>query len=403
MRKALKTAAGVLGISMLLAGCTGCNSHSWYEQLSQQTVQSKLNTASVLSNEELYERAQKEIASGSVLDFYSVTSTAESVVENFEKVYPRLAGKLHFHEIDDVETYDVLTTEIQDGDKSVDMMLTQNGADLKTKLLNTGLAYQYFPQMDLEQIEESYQLPAVVCMVNTLFVCNNSEGNTEVTNIWQLTEKEWKGKIYFKHPLDETENMNFFVMLTSPQWSKQISESYKAYYGKTWNHAGTYQSAAYEWIDLFLKNCDFTHGSNSQICLDVADADEKVMGFFVYNKIRKLDQEQTDKLDVLAYEADIDCFSGYLYAIYATVASTTDCPYTCALFINYLLSNEGFSGDGSWNQYAGYYSANLAVHKPDELTDRDFSFWEQNLVIEDSDFIEDNVEQVHQFVEECLE
>lgn len=399
MKKSLKRAAGILGICMLLSGCS---QKSWYKQLSQQTVRSKLNTASVLSNEELYQRAKKEIASGSVLDFYSVTSTAELAVKNFEKAYPKLKGKLIFHKIDDVETYDVLTTEIQNDGKSVDMMLTQNGADLNTKLLKTGLAYQYFPQMDLEQIEENYRLPAVICMINTLFICNNSEDNAEVTNIWQLTEKEWKGKIYFKHPLNETENMNFFVMLTSPKWSKKISEAYQSYCGKTWNHAGTYQSAAYEWIDLFLKNCDFNHGANSQICADVADADEKVMGFFVYNKIRKLDEEEKKKLDVLAYESDMDCFSGYLYAIYATVANTTDCPYTCALFINYLLSNEGFSGENSWNQHAGYYSANSDVHKPDELNDRDFSFWEQNLVIEDSDFIEDNIENVRQFVEECL-
>ena len=56
-----------------------------------------------------------------------------------------------------------------------------------------------------------------------------------------------------------------------------------------------YQSAAYEWIDRFLKNCDFSHGSNSQICADTAEADTGVMGFFVYNKTRKLEKEQMQR------------------------------------------------------------------------------------------------------------
>ena len=59
-----------------------------------------------------------------------------------------------------------------------------------------------------------------------------------------------------------------------------------------------YQSAAYEWIDRFLKNCDFSHGSNSQICADTAEADTGVMGFFVYNKTRKLEKEQMECLNV---------------------------------------------------------------------------------------------------------
>lgn len=107
-------------------------------------------------------------------------------------------------------------------------------------------------------------------------------------------------------------------------------------------------------------------------------------------------------LNVMAYEADADCFAGYMYAIYATVARDTDCPYTCALFINYLLGEEGFSDAGSWNDYPGYYSANMTVHKSEEINDRDFAFWEKNLVVEDSDYIQDNIEYDREFIEFCI-
>lgn len=399
MRRFSKITAVMLGMSVFLAGCGG----SWYRQFTEQTVQSRLNTAAVLSDEELYERAKKEAISGSSLDFYSVTSTAEKTAENFMKKYPKLKGKLVFHEIDDAETYDFLSEEIEGEAGTVDMMLTQNGADLNTQLIKSGLAYRYFPEEYLEQVGKDYQMPAAVCLSNTLFIYNNSQGEIETNNIWQFTEDEWKNRIYFKNPLNETENTNFLIMLTSPEWTEKISESYKNYYGREWENSETYRSASYEWIDRFLKNCDFSHGSNLQICADIADADVREMGFFVFNKTRKLDEQQKNHLNVMAYESASDCFAGYMYAIYATVAKNTDCPYTCALFINYLLSSEGFSGEGSWNNYPGYYSANRMVHKAEEINDRDFAFWEKDLVVEDSDYIQDNRENGREFIEACLE
>ena len=398
MKNSLKMIAILLGMSIFLSGCSG----SWYESYTKQTVKSKLNTAAILSDEELYERAKKEIASGSVLDFYSVTSTAKVAAKNFMEKYPKFKDKIVFHKIDDVETYEVLSEKISNESENVDMMLTQNGADLDTMLIQKGLAYRYFPEEYLDEIGEDYQMPAVVCLLNTLFIYNNSGGEVKVNNIWEFTNQEWKGKIYFKHPLDETENMNFLIMLTNPDWTKKISEAYESYYGRAWNNSKEYLSVSYEWIDKFLKNCDFSHGSNSQICADVADANDTVMGFFVFNKIRKLEDEKRQNLNVLAYGKEVDCFSGYLYAIYATVAKHTDCPYTCALFINYLLSEEGFAGEGSWNDYSGYYSPNKSVHKIKEIEDRDFSFWEKNLVVEDLDYIQDNVESVQEFIESCL-
>lgn len=67
------------------------------------------------------------------------------------------------------------------------------------------------------------------------------------------------------------------------------------------------------------------------------------MGLFVFSKLRKVDEADRGKLTVVQFENDVDCFSGLMYPIYATVCKDTECPYTCALFINYLLSEDGFA------------------------------------------------------------
>ena len=76
-----------------------------------------------------------------------------------------------------------------------------------------------------------------------------------------------------------------------------------------------------------------------------------------------------------------------MYPIYATVCKDTECPYTCALFINYLLSEEGFAGEKSWNSSQGYYSPNTSIQKPEGLEDKPFEYWQDKLVLEDLDYL----------------
>lgn len=67
---------------------------------------------------------------GRALNFYSTTSFAEKAAANFMQAYPALDGKVIYAEIDDGESYTILTNTIGSGVKdSADMALTQNGAD----------------------------------------------------------------------------------------------------------------------------------------------------------------------------------------------------------------------------------------------------------------------------------
>ena len=98
-------------------------------------VSDALEKAATMTNDELYAKAQEEMAAGAQLNFYSTTSFAEKAAANFMQAYPALDGKVIYAEIDDGESYTILTNTIGSGVKdSADMALTQNGADLKTYL-----------------------------------------------------------------------------------------------------------------------------------------------------------------------------------------------------------------------------------------------------------------------------
>ena len=379
----------LVALTMLLALCAGA---------SAETVDEALKAAAAMSNEELYEKAKAEMAAGAQLNFYSTTSFAEKAAANFMAAYPELDGKVIYAEIDDVETYTILTSTIGAGVKdSADMALTQNGPDLKTFLLDEGLSYAYFPEALKGDVDEANQNPAVVTFVNSLLIYHNGKGSVGLNNVWQLTEPEWKDKIFFKDPTTETVNINFLIMLTSPEWTARLDAAYEAYYGKAWEST-EFESSAYQWIDGFLKNVNYTYTSASKMAAGVASGAPGNMGLFVFSKLRKVDEADRKNLTVVQFENDMNGFSGFMYPIYATVCKDTECPYTCALFINYLLSQEGFAGEKSWNSSQGYYSPNKTILKPEGLDDQPYEYWADKLVFEDLQYIYDNYVNVYEFI-----
>lgn len=365
---------------------------------SAETVEEALVAASTMTNDELYEKAKEEMANGAQLNFYSTTSFAEKAADNFMAAYPELSGKVVYAEIDDVETYTILTSTIGSGvSNSADMALTQNGADLKTYLLNEGLTCSYFPAALRDVVEEANQSPAVVTFINSLMIYHNGNGSVNLTNVWELTEEQWKGKVFFKDPTNETVNINFLIMLTSDEWNQRLASAYEAYYGKAWE-AGEFESPAYEWIDGFLDNVNYTYTSASKMAAGVASGAPGNMGLFVFSKLRKVDETDRKNLTVVQFENDVDCFAGFMYAVYATVCKDTECPYTCALFINYLLSEEGFAGEKSWNSSQGYYSPNTTILKPEGIEDEPYGYWADKLVFENLDYIYDHYIDVYEFI-----
>ncbi len=363
-----------------------------------ETVEEALAAAANMTNEELLEKAKAEIAAGAQLNFYSTTSFAEKAAANFMEAYPDLADKVVYAEIDDGETYTILSNTIGSGVKnSADMALCQNGPDLKTNLLDEGLSFNYFPASFAGDIEEQNQYPTVVTFINSLFIYHNGNGSINFTNVWELTEPEWSGKIFFKDPTKETVNLNFLMMLTSPEWSDRLAAAYEARYGKAFE-AGEFENAGFAWIDGFLKNVNYTYTSASKIATGIASGNPGNMGLFVFSKLRKVDEADRGNLTVVQFENEVDGFSGFMYPIYATVAMDTDCPYTCALFINYLLSEDGFAGPKSWNSSQGYYSPNVTIQKPADIEDEAYEYWSTRLVFENLEYIDENYVDIYEFI-----
>ena len=344
-----------------------------------------------LTHEELLEKA---LAEEGTFIVYGNTSRIVTAAEAF--------GALHGITIEgsnlkDSEIYTKLSTEIKGGAKGADMVMIQDGASLQSQALDTGYLVNFVPASVKDAVAEGDRNPLIQQFINKVFIWNNrGESVPAITNVWQLTEPQFKGNIIFKTPDSEQVNMNFLVMLTNEEWSAKLEEAYKNLYGEEID-LGEYENAGYKWIAEFLGNCTFGN-SDTTIAEEISqETAEGKIGLFVLSKLRS-SSVYTENLTVGEYVAaetgtPIEPFSGFMYPMNALVSSNASRPYTAMLFIEYLMTQDGFE---PWGKSIGAYSTNTQI-APNE-GDLGLDVWKGSLVMEDPEYILENYEDVYSFV-----
>ena len=357
-------------------------------------VASTVEGAANLTHDELVEKALAE--SGTFI-VYGNTSRIATAAENFGALY---GITVESSNLKDGEIYTKLENEVSAG-SGADMVMIQDGANL-TYALEDGWLVNYVPASVKESVGEEDLCPLVHQYINKLFIYNNLGDNVPaITNVWELTDPAMKGNIIFKNPESEQVNMNFLIMLTSDAWAEKLAEAYKAWAGKD-IELGEYANAGYKWIAEFLGNCVFG-SSDTTIAEEVSQTTaEGKIGLFVLSKLRS-SSVLTENLTVAQYDASangyaIEPFSGFMYPMYALISAAASRPYTAMLFIEYLMTADGFQ---PWGKSIGAYSSNSTLAPLDG--DLGIGVWKETLVMEDAEYILDNGDAVRTFVTKYLQ
>ena len=354
------------------------------------TVADTVAASENLTHDELVEKAKAEEGTFIV---YGNTSRISTAAENFSKLYDI---PFESNNLKDAEIYTKLESEIKGSAKGADMVMIQDGAQL-TYAIEDGWVVNYVPASVKDTVGESDRNPLVHQYINKLFIYNKlGENVPAIKNVWELTAPEMKGNIIFKNPENETVNMNFLVMLTSDAWAEKLAAAYKDWKGEEID-LGSYKNAGYKWIAEFLSNCTFG-SSDTTIAEEVSqETAAGKIGLFVLSKLRS-SSVLTENLTVAQYDASangytVEPFSGFMYPMYAMVSAGATRPYTAMLFIEYLMSAEGFQ---PWGKNIGAYSPNASI--PVNEGDLTIDVWKDALVMEDAEYILDNFEDVNSFV-----
>lgn len=343
-----------------------------------------------LTHDQLVEKA---LAEEGTFIVYGNTSRIATAAEAFGELY---GLKVESNNLKDAEIYTKPESEINGSAKGADMVMIQDGASL-TYAMEDGWIVNYVPSEVKDSLAEDDLCPLVHQYINKLFIYNNLGDNVPaIHNVWELTAPEMKGNVIFKNPQNETVNMNFLTMLTNDYWSGKLAEAYNAWKGEEID-LGSYENAGYKWIAEFLSNCTFG-SSDTTIAEEVSqETAAGKIGLFVLSKLRS-SSVLTDNLTVAQYDASengyvVEPFSGFMYPMYAMVSAGATRPYTAMLFIEYLMSAEGFQ---PWGKNIGAYSPNAAIAVNEG--DLGIDVWKSTLVMEDAEYILDHFEDVNSFV-----
>ena len=373
-------------------------------------VADKVAAAQNMTDEELIALAKEE--SGKFIA-YGNSSRIVDAMNGFVTKYGTQIGLSSSNatasKLDDSSIYQTITTEATAVDKSsaASMVLVQDSATLSQYREQTTLLTNYIPKGMDEVMDENDMVPLAHQYINKLFIWNNTGSNVpSFTNVWELTESKYAEKIYFKSPTSEQVNMNFLIMLTSDTWSGKLETAYTAWNGSAATDVGegkTYPTYGHKWITEFLNNCNFTINSDTTIAQSLSDPDNAGnMGLFVLSKLRD-SSVIADNLQVAAWAnktgetyTKIEPFAGFMYALYAQLVTNGPRPYTAMLFVNYLMTEEGFS---PWASMGGY-SANSSIPVTDG--DSELSFWRDTLVFEDGAYIKSIKPEMVDYINKIL-
>lgn len=382
----------------LLVGCGGTSNSTTTPaggKGTEPTVTDPFVLGTKRTDAELLEKAKAETGT---FKAYGNSSRIADAVKGFITKYPELnldPTKSTGSKRKDSEIYTKITSEYsaKDNSSGASFVLIQDSARLATyRNSPTKILTNYVSDTFKANLDEGDLVPLVDQYINKLFIWNNTGNDVpNISNVWELTEEKFKGKVYFKNPNSEMVNRNFLTRLTKETWVAKRTKAYKDYFkkdyvaSKDYVTSAKYKNASYEWIGKFLSNADITsYTSDTTLAGGLSKEDNHgKMGLFVLSKLR--DSSVTaDNLTVGAWQDKaIAPFSGFGYALYAQLTTKAPRPYTARLFTNYMRTAEGFK---PWGKSIGCYSSNHTIAK-NSADKKDLAFYKQNLVREDGEYI----------------
>jgi iron(III) transport system substrate-binding protein len=183
-------------------------------------------------------------------------------------------------------------------------------------------------------------------------------------------------------------------MVTKPEIAQQLAAAYKDYFGKEIKL--TTPNAGYEWIKAILENNLILTTSDTKTAesIGIKGQNKKYnAGLFVFSKLRYVESKNLALQPIM----DAQPFAGFYYPIYMLVSTNARHPNAAKLFIEYLLTEEGFR---PWSSDMGTYSSNPNI--PIQDGDYPMSTWVEILVGEDPAYCFENRAEVEEFLNEYI-
>ncbi len=311
-------------------------------------VQAALKDAEDMTWDELLAKAKEEVGNNE-FNIHAVSTRID--VDTINK---KTGIKTKTTVFSTADLYTKYTTEAEAGVYGADLLVTLDAYEMGN-LMEEGFVENFVPGEFKTILPEEEQMPLNIQYVSFAFFYNNDHGNLKnyVTNMWQFADPKYKG-IIMQSPLVNTAFINNIIEMTKPEWEAKIKKAYKDYYGKEWTASEKFSAPAYEWVYGLIQNGVF-EAKGGTIYNNTINGKPGTIGLVAFSKWREGD---IATLTVCPFDS-IDGIGGTLSKTFAVTSANAKYPYTSALFIYYLLTEEGYAA--YYGGDPGGYSSNPNV------------------------------------------
>lgn len=191
------------------------------------------------------------VAEGTVL-VYANSSKVEKAAEAFMEKYPGIKVQAF-----DLGGDDVLLKTVEEqkaGAFTGDVWFSSGGAELIGTVLPHNYVWRFVPESTAAVTPEKYTNPLLMSRFGTSVFAYNSELNDKcpISNIWELTNPEWKGKFFIEDPMNDASTLS--KLITIAQHADDMKAAYVALYGSEPVLDADTPDAGWLWLKRFAQN-----------------------------------------------------------------------------------------------------------------------------------------------------
>ena len=269
----------------------------------------------------------------------------------------------------EIEAYDIASDtqlekfrrEHRAGVYNVDVLFNNESPMLLNEFLPKKQVWNFVPESVVRYLEKDEMTPFLVQRWSSRVVMFNGERNPTppINNLWDMTRKEWKGKVLIPNPIEGSVMANTFQTIL--QYPDAMAEAYKQAFGEPVTFSEkllrlTKKSsvlappdAAKEWLARLMENSVFLESTDKifQMIGDVKQTQPPI-GINTFSKIRDNKAGVWDARP--AY--NVKPAFGVSYPTVMVIADRAGHPNAAKLLIRYMIE-EGYE---PWNEPGDYAS-----------------------------------------------
>jgi iron(III) transport system substrate-binding protein len=267
---------------------------------------------------------------------YDGTSKIEAMAEAFTAKYGIEATGV---KLDAAEAIEKVTREAQAGTIVGDVIAISDLPALKNQLLPKELVYSWVPE-DLEADIDPNMLDPLVVITDPSFWSYNTETYDQcpATNVWDLTEPEFAGKVALQDPMGDSGALDWFSQMAA-FGDQNLRDAYEARFGTALET--DQDSASAEWMTRLAQNNPILAKSSEEVSESVGATGQTdpPLGLISSAKYRNIDE----KGYALGVCAGLDPWVGMASPKGITIASGSQNPNAAKLFVHFALTEEGIA------------------------------------------------------------